>query len=293
MNPRHGPACVALSLAAWAAPTLAHGIVGERFFPATIATEDPFAADELALPTITFLRHREDGETVNEAEYEFEWSKTIVRGFSISIEGGWSREREGDETNRGWHNIEITPTVQLVRDGGSEFAAAAALSWEIGGTGARGFAQSGSTLTSAFLFGKGFGDLPDSMAILRPLAVTGRVGYAMPVGGGERVIEWGGAIEYSLSYLTANVRDVGLGPFWSRLTPLVEFTFETPTHGKTTGTINPGLLWSGQYVQVGVEAIIPANHATGRNVGVIAQLHFYVDDIFPTSLGRPLFGDAK
>ena len=27
----------------------AHGVVGERFFPATITTDDPFAADEMAL----------------------------------------------------------------------------------------------------------------------------------------------------------------------------------------------------------------------------------------------------
>ena len=29
-------------------PVCAHGIIGARFFPATIATDDPFAADELA-----------------------------------------------------------------------------------------------------------------------------------------------------------------------------------------------------------------------------------------------------
>ena len=39
-----------------------------------------------------------------------------------------------------------------------------------------------------------------------------------------------------------------------------------------------------------VEAIVPINGRTGDNVGVIAQLHFYLDDLFPHSLGRPLFG---
>src|SRR5437764_1234453 len=33
--------------------TFSHGIVGSRFFPATIATDDPFVADELALPTVS------------------------------------------------------------------------------------------------------------------------------------------------------------------------------------------------------------------------------------------------
>jgi len=38
----------------------------------------------------------------------------------------------------------------------------------------------------------------------------------------------------------------------------VEFSFETPTDtggGATTGTINPGLIWSGQYVQFAAEAV--------------------------------------
>jgi hypothetical protein len=106
-------------------------------------------------------------------------------------------------------------------------------------------------------------------------------------------LEWGGAIEYSLLYLTNNVRDVGMGHFVSQLTPVVEFALESPQRGGTTGTVNPGILWSGQYTQVGLEAIVPVNGATGHNVGVIAQLHFYVDDIFPDSLGRPLFGGSK
>ena len=35
-------------------PALSHGIVGNRFFPATITTDDPFAADELSLPTVSY-----------------------------------------------------------------------------------------------------------------------------------------------------------------------------------------------------------------------------------------------
>ena len=49
----------------------------------------------------------------------------------------------------------------------------------------------------------------------------------------------------------------------------------------TTGTINPGVIWVGNNFQVGVEALIPINRQSGTNVGVIAQLHFYLDDIDP------------
>jgi hypothetical protein len=33
---------------------LAHGFAGERFFPATILTDDPFVADEMSLPEVGY-----------------------------------------------------------------------------------------------------------------------------------------------------------------------------------------------------------------------------------------------
>jgi len=56
---------------------------------------------------------------------------------------------------------------------------------------------------------------------------------------------------------------------------------EGPHTGRTTGTINPGVIWFGRYMQLSVEAVIPANTMTGKNVGVLAQIHFYLDDIAP------------
>jgi hypothetical protein len=250
-----------------------------------MAVDDPFAADELALPTVTWFKP--DGEP-HETEAEFEWSKTLFKGFALSFAGGYTHSPGAS----GWSSLEITPIVTFARDADAEFVASAAMSFEIGGSGASSVAEPFSVYTPALLFGKGFGDLPDNVALLRPFAVTGRIGYAMPGARAEPdTLEWGGAVEYSLAYLTNNVRDVGLGSFAAHLTPVVEFRFESPSGGATTGTVNPGLLWSAQYVQVGVEAVIPVTASTGHSVGITGQLHFYLDDIFPRSLGRPLFGD--
>jgi hypothetical protein len=38
-----------------------------------------------------------------------------------------------------------------------------------------------------------------------------------------------------------------------------------------------------------VEAIIPINERTGKNVGIRGLVHLFIDDLFPQSLGRPLF----
>ena len=190
-----------------------------------------------------------------------------------------------------------------------------ALNTELGGPGARRIgADPFTTYTPTFLFGKGAGDLPETLEWFRPLALTGTVGYAITSmkktrsydtdpDTGETAIDvehhsnqvvYGFAVEYSMLYLRSQVRDLGFPEWVNRLTPLVEFNFSSPTTGRfgeqTLGTINPGIIWSGQQIQLGIEAIIPATRATGRNVGVIAQVHFYLDDIFPTSIGRPLFG---
>ncbi len=286
-------ACALACATLFTIPASAHGVLGDRFFPATITSDDPFAADELALPTFSAFRRGDGGPATNEKDYDFEWSKSIAPGFAVSFAGGYIDTPSG----KGFDNLEITPVAELIRDPDREFILSAGVSFDIGRSGSRAVADSFTTYTPEVLFGKGFGDLPDDMALLRPFAVTGTLGYAIPgTSGASRSAEWAGALEYSLLYLQNNVRDQGFGKFVAQLTPIVEFSMETPTGtggGGTTGTVDPGLLWSGQYEQLGVEAIIPIDRATGSNIGVVAQLHFHIDDMFPDTFGRPLFGGAR
>src|SRR5712675_262007 len=81
----------------------AHGVIGQRFFPATISSDDPFAADELALPTITAFNH--------EADYDFDYSKSIFPGFAIGIGMGYvDATPPGDSAATGFTNFHIAPT---------------------------------------------------------------------------------------------------------------------------------------------------------------------------------------
>src|SRR5690349_8243177 len=88
-----------------ASPALAHGVVGQRFFPATITTDDPFAADELALPTIRSFDH--------ETDVDVDYSKTILRGFAVEV-GYGHVHASGDE--RGFGNLEIAPSLEVYRN---------------------------------------------------------------------------------------------------------------------------------------------------------------------------------
>jgi hypothetical protein len=293
-------------------PVLAHGVAGDRFFPATLAVDDPAVADELSLPTIAILKNADNARQV---DLSFEYSKRITELFGVSVGDTYTRLRPGAQ---GWGNLETTFKYQAITNAPHEFILSAGLGVEWGNTGARAIGENFTTLTPTIWFGKGFGDLPNSLNWARPFAVTGQVGYAIPASAKKvtftgfdedtgqpsfdvehhpRFVSWGGTLQYSLPYLKASVVDLGLPDFVNHLIPIVEASMLTPVSNnfdrqRTTGTINPGVIWAGQKVQVGLEALIPINCDSGRHIGFLGQIHFYLDDIFPNSIGRPIFQAA-
>jgi len=283
-------------------PAVGHGFAGARFFPATLSTDDPFVNDELSLPTVSTIETAEGRETTIAVEI----AKRITPNFGIELSEEFIQlNPKHEQEASGFGNLELSAKYQFFTSVAHEAILSLGAKVEIGGTGQqRVHADSFSTWTPAFFFGKGFGDLPDPLSLLRPVALTGLIGVSIPSSVSTRsddeieqhpnVLQYGFALEYSLIYLQEQVKDVGLSAPLDRLIPLVEFSFETPLNRgqscETTGTINPGMIWSSKYVQVGVEAMIPINKRTGESVGVIGQVHFYLDDLFPRSLGRPLFG---
>jgi hypothetical protein len=146
------------------------------------------------------------------------------------------------------------------------------------------------------------------MKYLRPLAITGSAGIAIPTRASTTTIDDSGAasverppdvfklglaVQYSLPYLQSFVKDVGLAEPFNKMIPIVEFALEKPINrggGGMTGTVNPGVLLAGRHVQLGLEAVIPVNHRTGGKTGIALQLHFFLDDLMPKTFGQPLFG---
>ncbi|HEY2970724.1 MAG TPA: hypothetical protein VGK75_20395 [Casimicrobiaceae bacterium] len=293
-------------------PVSAHGFAGKRFFPATLATEDPFVADELSLPTIAYSKQPagEDSPATRETDFSIDVSKRVTENFGIGFGATYKRLRpdEGD-TQRGFDNLAASVKYRFYQSDEHETLLSAGIDWDIGGSGSKRVgAESFSTITPTLFFGKGFGDLPAEAKFLRPLAVTGLVGVGIPSRAGTTTVsdegevsverhphtlQWGFAIEYSLPYLQSFVQDVGLREPFNRMIPVVEFAMSTALDrgaSGTTGTVNPGIIWAGQYVQLAVEAVIPVNSRSGNHVGWIAQLHFFLDDLFPGTIGRPVFG---
>jgi len=287
--------CALVAMPDWAD---AHGFAGDRFFPATISTDDPFVADELSLPTFQAIRVPGAPPTKT-FDLSADIALKLTPSIGIEVADGYMLQKSpGSRLRTGFDNVEVGGKYQFLLNAEHEMIVSVGANAEIGGTGRASIgADRFSTITPGLFFGKGLGDLPDSVWALRPFALTGQVGVSFPTRSsveGTRIsndLRWGLAVEYSLIYLEEHVKDIGLCAPMRRLIPLVEFAMQTPLNrisGPTTGTVNPGVIWSGQYFQLGVEAIIPINTHTGNNVGVIAQLHFYLDDILPKIFGKPL-----
>ncbi|HZT21645.1 MAG TPA: hypothetical protein VFB55_01925 [Verrucomicrobiae bacterium] len=275
----------------------AHGFAGARFFPPTITTDDPFVADELALPTVSTFRNAGDPAT-RQTEISASFTKVIFPNLALSVEENYVWQTpEGGSTESGFDNLALNAKYQLWVNAPHEAIFSVGADWDVGGTGAKKIgAESANTFTPTIYFGKGLGDLPDAWKYARPLAITGVIGQALPTSAEPDSLEWGFALEYNLPYLQAQVKDIGLPAPFKDMIPLVEFAFSTPENrggGPTTGTINPGLLWESRYFQLGAEAIIPANSDTGSQVGAVFQVQFYLDDLWPKIFGHPIFGNSS
>jgi hypothetical protein len=308
-RPRDGAFCrfavraglVAAALIVVCKPALvgAHGFAGDRFFPATILTDDPFVADEMSLPTFTRPPTGVDGSY--EYDLDADISKRLTPDLGFTARYGWaSVHSPGIPTVSGFGPLTTGLQYQLFIDPQHEFMGLAGLgvTWAHTGRVAALGAPDFTTLTPTFDFGKGFGDLPDSLPFLRPFAVTGNLSVDFPTkvesagSPNPNNFNYGFAFEYSLEYLQHHVKDIGITPPFDHLIPVVEVALSTPLNRgqsrNTTGTVQPGIIWSGQYYQIGAEAILPVNALSGKGIGGVIQLHFYLDDLFPTSIGRPL-----
>jgi hypothetical protein len=277
----------------------AHAVCGDRVFPATLLMDDPGFNDELSLPTYQYTPLQASGGNppgqIN--DYGYEWDKSIIPGAGIAINGDYIMQRAASGTHAGWDNITLTLKGQLPCIEDHEFMVSLGVIREFAGTGSHvlienGLIDSVSSTSPTIYLGKGMGDLP--IDFLRPFAITGELGYQRSDSPNTVPNQWNYAasLQYSIPYLQQHVKAVDMPEFFTHLVPTVEFVYSTPQHGgPTTGTISPGFFYEAPEWQVGVEAVIPGTGPTRQvqGTGFIVQFHLFLDDIFPNSLGKPLF----
>ncbi|RKE36152.1 hypothetical protein B0G76_2313 [Paraburkholderia sp. BL23I1N1] len=270
------------------APSIAsaHAIAGNRVFPSTMAVDDPGVGDEANLE---YGHQRVPGDNGDQSinTFDFEYDKLITPRLAVSVDGSYVMQN--NPKARGFDNFGVGLKYLLYVNDEHEFMTSVGVNAELGGTGSRAIASNFSTISPTIYAGKGMGDLPASLAYLRPIAITGEAGPALTTGAGQpNAFNYGFTVQYSLPYLQQHVHDIGLPQPLANVIPLVEVPLSR-SQGQTTGTVNPGFIWINRYGQFGVEAQIPINHASGSHVGILVQAHIFFDDVAPTTIGKPLF----
>src|SRR5262249_37171360 len=152
----------------------AHEIVGNRFFPATLGIDDPGVNDELAFPTVDSFKTG-DVPPVRQRDISGEFSKRITEDFAISFASAYTFLDMIDPATpgaSGFQNFETTFKYRVFKDPVHEFVMSVGLNVEWGGTGSSSVgAEAFNVYTPTLYFGKGMGDLPDSLSWLRPVAI--------------------------------------------------------------------------------------------------------------------------
>lgn len=273
-----------------------HGFVGRRFFPATLTFNDPYVLDDLSLSGRRVAGEGENGARRTLRSLDFDLGKRITKPLMFSVGSSFRRVAPtGADGATGFGNLRVGLKYLTLANPGSESLVSFGVSSEIGDTGRASVgADRFSSVVPKVYFGQGLGAFLNSLPYLRPFVVTGTVQDRVPLEGGRRnVMRWGISVQYNIEYLEDMVKYIGIDPPFKGLVPIVEFPMETCLSrcrgSGTTGTINPGLIWWDTYGQMGLEAIVPANHRSGSGTGVMLEMDLYLENIFPFTVGAPIF----
>ena len=152
--------CLTTLAIAQPTPTAAHGIVGNRVFPGTLAFEDPAVMDEFVL-TGTGLKHSDDEGNVLDNAISWQFSRLLTSTTSVGIGSGFIR-RDWDGTRRsGFDETELNIKTLLYQSDLHEVMISAGLAGGIGRTGAMGVgANQFTTIQPGVFFEKALATFP-------------------------------------------------------------------------------------------------------------------------------------
>ena len=158
-----------LTLCTFTTKLQAHGFEGDRFFPPTIQTDDPFAIDEFSLTYSSFNNPAGDGNPkTREIDVSSEFTKEIFPKFALGISGTYNNlepSKHGtlfdDDGNAldtppsqdGFDNISLSAKYELFESAKHEFILSLGGEIDLGDTGSKPLGvESYSTYTPTHLF---------------------------------------------------------------------------------------------------------------------------------------------
>jgi hypothetical protein len=292
-----------------ASPCLSHGTVGDYTFIEPLVAEDANPKNEFKMLRPGWVR----GAEGREFGLGFSLEKTIVPApdwmsdgvptgggiVSVELAGSWnySSPSEGPPAS-GFGALEIMPKWAFLTLPEREMRLSVALEMDIPVGNAAVEEQHHTQMGPVFLWAKGFGrDFPETglLKYLRPLAIQGDFGFVPALGGATwHEMFADNVIEYSLPYLSNNVKDIGLPWPIRNMYPFVEFNYNQLTRGPSGETfpqinITPGVAFMNYYLEIAVGTQLALNQATVPNdhASVLGLVDLFIDDIIPATRWTP------
>jgi hypothetical protein len=221
--------------------------------------------------------------------------KTLSSGSSLSLFAGYQRLEEEGETATGWSNLSLAYKQVLVSLPHREFVLSISPEAELPvgdrSVGSESHARAGFDV----LFAKGFGDLADSVALLRPAAIEGDVSWEGKVTGArDDLLSATGEIEYSIGYLDENVGSSSFSHALRSLTPHLDFDYAQymSAHRNSTAPdfeLTPAIAWLNSTVEINLGVQVALNRASSGSgaVAFVWLMGVSLDQIVPALGWKP------
>jgi len=286
----------------------AHGTVGDYTFLEPIVADDANPKNEFDILRPGWVRTAEGREFSLGFSLEKviipapeSWSNGNAGDGLLSIEAGgeWigASPKQGPPLS-GFNDLELMPKLAFLTIPQHEFRLSIGLRVSIPVGDPSIEDQNHTQLGPEFLWAKGFGDIPSRglAKYLRPFGIQGDFAY-IPALGGRTWHEMfaDNVIEYSLPYLSNNVKDIGLTWPLRNLYLYTEFNYDQLITGPPGQTfpqvfVTPGIAFMNYFIEISIatrfavnRAAVPNNHAA-----VIGLLDLFIDDIFPCANWTPM-----
>ncbi len=306
---------IVLALAIAALPAAARAQVGKRNFIEPLIVEDANPSNELDLiPEWVKLSHG----TLLAVNGTLE--KQLSSNFSVELGDGWNdpacqpghacslatftrigrhrQHRFSGQVLSGFEDFEILTKYAFLTSARHELRIAFGSDLFLTNGNPSAGCTTHTYVGPILMLSKGMGDIPDWEAIryLRPLALQADVEDIIKTGGtvGNQVnAEW--VVSYQFSYLTDNVRDIGLPAPLRDLSPFGEFTYGQFVQGGRGATqadlrVLPGIAYVNGPYQVSLATMYSLNRVETQatHAAVIAMLSLTLDQLLPAFGWTPL-----
>jgi hypothetical protein len=222
--------------------------------------------------------------------------KTISSDASFSLFVGYQRlEQEGEDAAiSGFSNLGLGYKHLLLSLPANEFVLTINPSLELP-VGDSRVSETHPRAGGDVLFQKGFGDLPESLAMLRPAGIEGDAGFDSKVTGArDDLLNADLELEYSLGYLDANVTPGSVPALMRNLTPHLDFDYAQylSAHNNSSAPdfeLTPAIAWMNDTFEINLGAQIALNRASSGTgaVAFVWLLGISYDQLLPALGWKP------